>query len=185
MPINRKWMTGLAAGAVGIAIVAVAASAASASPGQPAPSDDRADLVTVDQADIVWRSAVAGFPAALPDGVVFPQAAPAFFHPEKEDPREQHLFQEGLVEAFVASYWRCTWLEQHVGATDRGDTAGVLQAEEALTGYATVPGNYAAEAGFQGYLAALDEQAGNLGTTPQALELSNDCGLIVENGASA
>lgn len=127
-----------------------------------------------------WAEAIARFPEALPASSSFPEKAPAFFYPEKSQPDEVHLFEDGLFDSFATSYWRCAWLQEVSRADASGDVDRAVSARAALERYATLPWSIADQPDFQDYQRTLAEMATRTGSSVEAVEFGIDCAIMKE-----
>lgn len=129
-------------------------------------------FVTQDQVAAEWASVTSQSELVFPEGKSFSAEPPQFF--QGLDPKAKNVFEPLLFESLAAQAWRCAWLEESL---ESGPKARVLEAQidANLDAYESLlPPESAKE--FVTYETELAEIAASEGTTPEALEYTNDCG---------
>jgi len=103
---------------------------------KPAVSNASGDFYTADQLPSVWAAVITHYPRSLPAGSAFPEQPPSFFDP---DPGAKPLYQAGLVDEVVASYWECAWLKAGIAAEKDGSVSALKVADQAIADYGSLP----------------------------------------------
>lgn len=93
-------------------------------------------LIAESGVQAAWDRAVADSDLDLPGGVEFPTAAPAYF--DQTAAEGANLYEEGIFESFVHTFWRCSWLE--VSTTPGTAPSLLTEAATELAASADAPG---------------------------------------------
>lgn len=150
----------------GVVLVSASASAdANADATHPLVQDEDGAFYREIQIDAVWAMTVSGWPEELPKGAVFPETAPAFFHPGDG---QDHLFHEALPSLIAARYWRCAWIDEAL--------QGSATANAQLEKYPGLPG-VQEFVDVETYKVDFATYARTVGQSPLAAEFDVECGL--------
>jgi hypothetical protein len=146
----------------------------------PAKTANGTTYYTDSQIDEVWAAVTAHYPQPLPDGVTFPTAAPAFFHPTTEGP---HYFEVGLPDMIAAQYWRCAWLEDSVRPSTRASSAATAADSATLDKFGNLP-SVKSHLNLSAYESMIAGYAKASGKDARDAEISLQCsGFDIQGGA--
>jgi hypothetical protein len=144
----------------------------------PARANDQGSFFSASQIPDVWAKVTKNFPDALPAGVSFPKAPPAYFTPTTSEPT---FYEQGSVDNYAVLYWRCAWLGASQAASSQRDTASAKRDADHLAEFASMP-SVARDFNLSDYNAMITNTMKSSGLTSVQAELQLECGAV-EMGA--